>query len=135
MKEHLENKECPEHDALVRVLIFLGLCHTVVIDGKKGTYNAASPDELAIVNAAKQFGYEFLGLDKQDNLLLRIGGGKDVLRYQLLNVCEFNSNRKRMSVIIKTPDGKYMLMCKGADSVITDRLSEESLKSSMFTKT
>lgn len=46
------------------------MCHTIVIDERKGTYNAASPDELALVNAAKQFGYEFKGLDKDDNLLV-----------------------------------------------------------------
>jgi magnesium-transporting ATPase (P-type) len=34
-------------------LLFLALCHTIVIDEKKGTYNASSPDELALVNAAK----------------------------------------------------------------------------------
>ena len=44
-----------ERDALIRVLIFLACCHTIVIDNKKGkkTYNAASPDELALVNFAK----------------------------------------------------------------------------------
>jgi magnesium-transporting ATPase (P-type) len=44
-----------EKDALIRVLIFLACCHTIVIDAKKGkrTYNAASPDELALVNFAK----------------------------------------------------------------------------------
>ena len=34
-------------------LLFLAFCHTIVIDEKKGTYNASSPDELALVNAAK----------------------------------------------------------------------------------
>ena len=107
-----------------RVLIFLGVCHTIVIDGRKGTYNAASPDELALVNAAKQFGYEFKGIDKDDCLLLEIKGNSQIQKYQLLNVCEFNSTRKRMSVIVKDPKGQIVLMCKGADSVIMERLSE-----------
>jgi magnesium-transporting ATPase (P-type) len=38
---------------LISVLLFLGVCHTIIVDAKKGTYNAASPDELALVNAAK----------------------------------------------------------------------------------
>lgn len=38
--------------------------------------------------------------------------------YKLLNVLEFNSDRKRMSVIVKDPNGKIKLMCKGADEVI-----------------
>lgn len=44
------------------------------------------------------------------------------LRYEILNVIEFTSARKRMSVIVKTPDGKIKLFCKGADSVIYERL-------------
>lgn len=51
-------------------MIFLACCHTIVIDERKGTYNAASPDELALVNAAKQFGYEFKGTDDDANLLI-----------------------------------------------------------------
>jgi len=64
LQKDLQDKNSPNHKALVRTLIFLGVCHTIVIDDRKGTYNAASPDELALVNAAKQFGYEFKGLDK-----------------------------------------------------------------------
>jgi len=39
----------------------LACCHTVILDEKKGQYSASSPDELALVNAGKQFGYEFKG--------------------------------------------------------------------------
>ena len=42
---------------------------------------------------------------------------------KLLYVCEFNSTRKRMSIIIRDPENKIILMCKGADSVIEERLS------------
>ena len=49
------------------------------------------------------------------------------LRYEILNVIEFTSARKRMSVIIKTPEGKIKLLCKGADSVIYERLCPVSL--------
>jgi magnesium-transporting ATPase (P-type) len=41
------------------VLKHLALCHTVVIDPKSGKYNAASPDELAIINGAKELGAKF----------------------------------------------------------------------------
>lgn len=46
------------------------------------------------------------------------------LEYQILNVCEFNSTRKRMSTIVRGPDGRIKLYCKGADTVILERLSE-----------
>jgi phospholipid-transporting ATPase len=44
-----------------------------------------------------------------------------------LNVCEFNSTRKRMSTVIRTPEGKVKLYCKGADTVILERLAKTQL--------
>lgn len=44
--------------------------------------------------------------------------------YEILNVCEFNSTRKRMSTVVRCPDGKIKLFCKGADTVILERLNE-----------
>jgi len=38
---------------LSHMLYAMALCHTIVIDTRKGTYSASSPDELALVNAAK----------------------------------------------------------------------------------
>ena len=105
------------------MIFFLSFCHTIVLDEKKGSYNASSPDELALVNAAKQFGFEFKGKDADDNysVLDKING--KLLNYKLLHVCEFNSTRKRMSVILRDSLGKIILMCKGADSAILERLS------------
>jgi phospholipid-translocating ATPase len=42
-----------------------------------------------------------------------------------LKVIEFNSDRKRMSVLLKDPvDGLTKLYTKGADSIIIDRLGQ-----------
>jgi len=46
----------------------------------------------------------------------------EVVKYKLLNVFEFNSDRKRMSVVVRTPDNRIMIVCKGADSIINARL-------------
>ena len=35
--------------------------------------------------------------------------------YRVLNILEFNSSRKRMSVIVQPPEGPLLLLCKGAD--------------------
>ena len=43
-------------------------------------------------------------------------------KYELLNVIEFTSTRKRMSVIVRSPDNKIICMTKGADSIIIPRL-------------
>ena len=120
-----------DKDALVRCLIFLAACHTIVIDARKGAYSASSPDELALVNFAKEYGYNFLERDADDNLIVEVPGGER-LSYKLLSVCEFTSTRKRMSCIFRAPDGEIVMMCKGADSAISELLSEESKASEAF---
>ncbi len=50
----------------------------------------------------------------------------DEVEYELLAVCEFNSTRKRMSTIYRCPDGKVRCYCKGADTVILERLAKDN---------
>jgi phospholipid-transporting ATPase len=44
--------------------------------------------------------------------------------FEILNICEFNSTRKRMSTVVRGPDGKIKLYTKGADTVILERLNK-----------
>jgi len=101
--EDLDYDGSPNHEALLKTVIFLACCHTIIIDQKKGTYNSSSPDELALVNAAKQFGYEFKDRDSDDNIVIHDHRKGVDLKYKLLDVCEFTSTRKRMSVIFRDP--------------------------------
>lgn len=71
MFENLKNNE----KWLVRTVLHLAICHDIIIDEKKGVYNAASPDELALVNAAKQFGYEFAGMNADDVMTIKTPKG------------------------------------------------------------
>ena len=48
-----------------------------------------------------------------------------VLEYHLLHVLEFDSTRKRMSVIVRDDRGEVILYCKGADSIIEKRLHSQ----------
>jgi magnesium-transporting ATPase (P-type) len=49
------------------------------------------------------------------------------LKFELYRRIEFNSNRKRMSVLVRDPsDNKVKLYVKGADSIILSRLSENN---------
>ena len=43
-------------------------------------------------------------------------------KYKLLNLIEFDSTRKRMTVVVRTPEDKILVICKGADSIIEKRL-------------
>ncbi|KAJ1924627.1 hypothetical protein IWQ60_005074 [Tieghemiomyces parasiticus] len=85
-------------------------------------YRAESPDESALVKAAKNFGFTFLGRNK-DQLSLDILG--QPCTFTLLAVIEFNSTRKRMSVVVRRPAPWHdiVLCCKGADNVIVERLA------------
>jgi phospholipid-translocating ATPase len=101
----------------------LALCHTVLVEENEIpndiSYRAQSPDESALVNAAKNVG--FACLHRSENKVeLDIMG--ELRTYTVLNVMEFNSDRKRMSVIVERPEGDIVLLCKGADSVIYERL-------------
>jgi hypothetical protein len=51
-------------------------------------------------------------------------GGR-LLRYELLAVLEFSSDRKRMSVVVRSPQGGLQLISKGADNVMLARLAGE----------
>jgi phospholipid-translocating ATPase len=112
----------------------LALCHTVLagVNPKTGMleYKAQSPDEAALVQAAADVGFEFRGRDR-DVLLLRTPFASEPLRFRLLNILEFTSSRKRMSVIVRQlgendepGNNPILLLCKGADNVIFERLAE-----------
>ena len=107
-------------------LSLLSTCHTVIPEvssEKPGQikYQAASPDEGALVDGAVQLGYKFISR-KPKAVTILVDGQE--YTYELLAVCEFNSTRKRMSCIFRCPDGKVRCYCKGADTVILERLAQ-----------
>ncbi|XP_044570233.1 probable phospholipid-transporting ATPase IM isoform X10 [Drosophila ananassae] len=106
----------------------LALCHTVMaetVDGKL-EYQAQSPDEAALVSAARNFGFVFR-TRTPNSITIEVMGRTE--EYELLNILDFNNVRKRMSVILRRGDS-VVLYCKGADNVIYDRLhgGQEDLK-------
>jgi phospholipid-transporting ATPase len=100
---HMKDQRHANYQLIVDYLTHLSVCHTVVAESKdnKILYNASSPDELALVNAAKYFGYFFKGRDDDNNIEVDILGQTQV--FQLLTVIEFSSDRKRMTVVVRTP--------------------------------
>ena len=122
----------PDPDACKEFFRCLAICHTVLPEGdespEKVTYQAASPDEAALVTAAKNFGFFFYRrtpttIYVRESHVEKMGKVLDV-SYEILNVLEFNSTRKRQSVVCRYPDGRLVLYCKGADSVIFERLGD-----------
>ncbi|KAI5437312.1 Phospholipid-transporting ATPase 3, variant 4 [Lathyrus oleraceus] len=112
----------------------LAICHTVLPEGEefpdKIRYQAASPDESALVIAAKNFGFFFYRRTPTKIYIRESHAEKmDKIQdqsYEILNVLEFNSTRKRQSVVCRYPDGRLVLYSKGADNVIFERLADGS---------
>ncbi|CAO1598872.1 phospholipid transporting ATPase [Xanthoria calcicola] len=105
-------------------MLALALCHTVITERTPGDpptieFKAQSPDEAALVATARDCGFTVMGRSN-DGIILNVLGEEQ--EFTVLNTLEFNSSRKRMSAIIRMPNGKIMLYCKGADSVIYSRL-------------
>jgi phospholipid-translocating ATPase len=111
-------------------LLNIALCHTCLPETQEdGTtdFQSSSPDELALVRAAQELGFLVINRDV-GTITLRHPPADDPTAapidevYQVLDVIEFSSRRKRMSTIVRFPDGRICIMCKGADSVLMQRL-------------
>ncbi|KAI1841589.1 hypothetical protein JX265_004681 [Neoarthrinium moseri] len=107
-------------------ILSLALCHTCLPEMKddKMDFQASSPDELALVRAAQELGYLVIHRSSQ-TVTLKISSLDADDRtevYEILDVIEFSSKRKRMSIVVRYPDGRICIICKGADSTILPRL-------------
>ncbi|ERT00307.1 phospholipid-translocating ATPase [Sporothrix schenckii 1099-18] len=105
-------------------MLSLALCHTVLSEKIPGDpprliFKAQSPDEAALVATARDMGFTVLG---NTDVGIRLNVMGEERHYPVLTTIEFNSTRKRMSAIVRMPDNKIVLICKGADSIIYSRL-------------
>lgn len=66
-------------------------------------YQGSSPDEKALVEAAYRVGVMFIG---EEGNTLRLKFENEVEIYERLQIIEFTSERRRMSVIVKDKNGK-----------------------------
>ncbi|CAI5704661.1 unnamed protein product [Peronospora farinosa] len=119
-------------ETLRRFLRHLALCHTLLPTKSLAEmcstsfpeYSASSPDEQALVSAAAFCNVRFVHRTPNTVMLLETGCAAPST-YKLLNVLEFDSDRKRMTTIVETPAGSIELICKGADNVIFERLAAD----------
>ncbi|KAL8786154.1 MAG: hypothetical protein Q9213_002924 [Squamulea squamosa] len=111
-------------------LLSLALCHTCLPEKnaqQEIEYQAASPDEIALVRGAQELGY--MVVDRQAKTITieshaigRLDMEPRLETYHILHVLEFSSLRKRMSIIVRMPDQRICLFCKGADTTVTKLL-------------
>lgn len=136
-----------EIGARVRDLVLaLALCHNVTptIEEENGepitTYQASSPDEIAIVKWTESVGLRLLHRDRTSMMLESTSSNRIVVKVQILNIFPFTSEGKRMGIVVRfdTTSGnsddssEIWFFQKGADTVMTtivaanDWLDEET---------
>uniref|UniRef100_A0AAV2KYX8 Phospholipid-transporting ATPase n=1 Tax=Knipowitschia caucasica TaxID=637954 RepID=A0AAV2KYX8_KNICA len=118
--QRLRGQQCEVSTDFLRAL---SLCHTVMAEYKNGTpvYQSASPDEEALVGAARELGFAFLSRTRDFLVVSELGVER---QYKLLALLDFTSKRRRMSVLVREPEGGLKLYSKGADIVILERLQK-----------
>lgn len=127
-------------------ILSIALCHSCLPRKAEGTdkegdaieYQSSSPDEIALITAARDLGYILIDRDSSSIFLKTYPNDFNhapvTEAYEILDSIEFNSQRKRMSVLVRFPDikDKVLLICKGADNVILDRLKNNDIAYDKF---
>lgn len=93
-------------------------------------YDSESPDELALVEAAREYGVRLLRR-RFDEVTIHLAAGGQLVKYKVLHTLPFDSDRKRMSVVVQECTGKkrVMLLTKGADANVLPILSDAYITS------
>ncbi|CAD8207799.1 unnamed protein product [Paramecium pentaurelia] len=110
-----------QRELIEEYFFLLSSAHECIIQYDKNqnaSYQGPSPDEITLVDAAARLGFQFTGSSASEQCFKILGKEKKV---KLLKSFEFDSTRKRMSVIIDD-NGIIKLYIKGADNIIKDRL-------------
>ena len=127
LAEDMADRTGPQRAHIAAFFRALAVCHTVLADRPDPArephlvnYKAESPDEAALVAAARDAGFPFVARTKESVEIEVMGQAE---RLVPLRVLAFDSTRKRMSTIVRDAQGRLVLYCKGADSVIYARLA------------
>ena len=110
--------------------VAMALANECIIKFEKNDlkYMSTSPDDLELVKAASEQGYKLIET-LLNSKTIRING--ENFKYEVLQVLGFSSERKRMSIIVKYQN-EIIFYTKGADSEISKRLSQKSLKNGNY---
>ncbi|KAK4384521.1 Phospholipid-transporting ATPase 1, partial [Sesamum angolense] len=111
--------------------VALAACNTIVpltIDTSDPSvklieYQGESPDEQALVYAAAAYGFMLIERTS-GHIVIEIQGERQ--RFNVLGLHEFDSDRKRMSVILGCPDKTVKVFVKGADTTMFGVIDKSS---------
>jgi phospholipid-translocating ATPase len=112
-----------KRDVVVRIrtaVQALALCHNVTpVETKEGhSYQASSPDEIAIVRWTESVGLTLIYRDL--NMIHLMSADGRLYRFELLYVFPFSSMTKRMGIMVRDLEqDEIVFYMKGADVVLT----------------
>ncbi|XP_017884202.1 probable phospholipid-transporting ATPase VD isoform X1 [Ceratina calcarata] len=87
-------------------------------------YEAESPDELALVNAARAYDVKLLKRTTCNAIVCL--PDKSILTFEILHILPFDSNRKCMSILVRHPlTNEFVVYSKGADTKILSSLTPQ----------
>jgi phospholipid-translocating ATPase len=113
-------------DKVVRdMLTAIAVCHNVTPVDEEGvkSYQASSPDEIALVNLAESVG---MSLEFRDQKSMRIknAAGRDE-NYDILENFPFSSDTKRMGILLRHRESNRLIFyLKGADVALINKVPE-----------
>ncbi|KAL6122208.1 P-type ATPase [Nucleospora cyclopteri] len=150
--KNYENKsKKPSHRMVYEIMETLALCHNVTpVETSEGVvYQASSPDEIAIVEFCEVLGVKLFYRDKNVIKIRYILGDERnrEFAYKIHHIFPFNSDTKRMGIILEREDSSYVFFEKGADAVMkriikesdwaeeeTDDMARDGLRTLMIAK-
>lgn len=106
---------------LKEILACIAICHSVIITNEG--YSSESPDEEALVTTAAELQARFVSRVPDESISIELAG--QLSKFTLLSTIEFDSDRKRMSVIVKAPNGQIIIYTKGADTIMLNLFSKD----------
>ena len=123
-------------EVALEFFINIAINHNVLVNVESSSkehssYSGSNPDEVVLVQAAKEVGVEFIERIAE-KYTIKVNGSE--INFELLNRFDFTSERKRSSIIIKDNFGRIKMYMKGADSVILKKINLFSLKN-LYSKT
>lgn len=120
-------------DLIYEFWLAIVLCNDIVTDKsqQKTAYLSSSPDEVALIEAAREFNFEFL---ERSSSSIKISIYGTIHTFEILAINNFTSERKRMSVLIKdTAKNQLKLFIKGADEALM-KICDYSLENPFMDK-
>ncbi|KAI5798151.1 phospholipid-translocating P-type ATPase [Pyronema domesticum] len=110
------------------VVLALALCHnvtptTATEEGsteQTTTYQASSPDEIAIVSWTESVGLRLVHRDRKGMKLMSVDTGEIVVRVKILEVFPFTSEGKRMGIVVQFLQGDTASTSKEQDLLNDD---------------